>query len=49
MSSSTGALTLLHRQPIAERLAVIRDQLPANSSPVMGPISSIMGQILPIA
>src|SRR2546423_14276578 len=34
-----------NRQLIAERLALVRDQLPANSSSIMGPISSIMGQI----
>ena len=38
-----------NRQLIAERLALVRDQLPANSSSIMGPISSIMGQILLVA
>jgi HME family heavy-metal exporter len=38
-----------NRQQIAERLALLRDQLPPNTLPQMGPISSIMGQILLIA
>ena len=38
-----------NRQQIAERLALVREQWPPNTMPQMGPISSIMGQILLIA
>src|SRR6188472_4518129 len=38
-----------NRQQIGERLSLIRDQLPPNTTPQIGPISSIMGQILLVA
>jgi CzcA family heavy metal efflux pump len=38
-----------NRQQIAERLTLVRDQLPANVTPQMGPINSIMGQVLLVA
>jgi HME family heavy-metal exporter len=38
-----------NRQLVSERLNLMRDQLPANVIPMMGPIGSIMGQILMVA
>ena len=38
-----------NRQQVAERIALARPQLPQAVSPTMGPISSIMGQIVMVA
>ena len=44
-----GTEIFRNRQQVAERLTVVQGQLPANTFPQMGPINSIMGQILLVA
>jgi HME family heavy-metal exporter len=38
-----------NRQLVAERLNLLREQLPANVTPMLGPIGSMMGQIVMVA